>query len=135
MSSWSGIRPLATNPNVQGTDTASISRDHVVCLDLDGLVTVTGGKWTTYRSMAEDAVNVAIKSGSLQPTNGCITRRAYGGKIVPGPMDTAAAKHLVRTYGGLAPRVALIAQMEGLGKRAGTWIPIPGGRGCILCPQ
>jgi len=49
MSSWSGKRHLATNPNVQGTDTASISRDHVVCLDLDGLVTVTGGKWTTYR--------------------------------------------------------------------------------------
>jgi glycerol-3-phosphate dehydrogenase len=49
MSAWSGIRPLATNPNVKGTDTAPISRDHVVCLDLDGLVTVTGGKWTTYR--------------------------------------------------------------------------------------
>ncbi len=37
MSSWSGIRPLATNPNVQGTETALISSDHVVCLDLDGL--------------------------------------------------------------------------------------------------
>lgn len=49
MSAWSGIRPLATNPDVKGTDTAPISRDHVVCLDLDGLVTVTGGKWTTYR--------------------------------------------------------------------------------------
>jgi glycerol-3-phosphate dehydrogenase len=36
MSSWSGIRHLATSPNVQGTDTALISRDHVVCLDLDG---------------------------------------------------------------------------------------------------
>ncbi|CAM6061493.1 unnamed protein product [Sphagnum tenellum] len=152
MSAWSGIRPLATNPNVKGTDTAPISRDHVVCLDLDGLVTVTGGKWTTYRSMAEDAINVAIKSGSLQPTNGCITRilfalpligangwnpssftslaqnyvhmkRAYGGKIVPGPMDTAAAKHLVQTYGGLAPHVALIAQMEGLGKRLAHGYP------------
>jgi glycerol-3-phosphate dehydrogenase len=49
MSAWSGIRPLATDPNVKGIDTASISRDHVVCLDSDGLVTVTGGKWTTYR--------------------------------------------------------------------------------------
>lgn len=49
MSAWSGIRPLATDPNVKSTDTASISRDHVVCVDPDGLVTVTGGKWTTYR--------------------------------------------------------------------------------------
>ncbi|CAK9872889.1 unnamed protein product [Sphagnum jensenii] len=149
MSAWSGIRPLATDPNVKGTDTASISRDHVVCLDSDGLVTVTGGKWTTYRSMAEDAVDVAIKSGSLQPMNGCITqalplvgangwdpssftvlaqnyvrmKRSYGGKIVPGAMDTAAAKHLVQTYGGLAPQVALIAQLEGLGKRLAHGYP------------
>lgn len=49
MSAWSGIRPLATDPNIKGTDTASISRDHVICVDSDGLVTVTGGKWTTYR--------------------------------------------------------------------------------------
>lgn len=72
MSSWSGIRPLATNPNLQGTDTASISRDHVVCLDLDGLVTVTGGKWTTYRGQcsqgdAEEQVNVnASATGSCK---------------------------------------------------------------------
>jgi hypothetical protein len=38
-------------------------------------------------------------------------KRSYGGKIVPGAMDTAAAKHLVQTYGGLAPQVALIAQV------------------------
>ncbi len=38
-------------------------------------------------------------------------KRSYGGKIVPGAMDTAAAKHLVQTYGGLARQVALIAQV------------------------
>lgn len=149
MSAWSGIRPLATDPNVKDTDTASISRDHVVCVDPDGLVTVTGGKWTTYRSMAEDAVNAAVKTGSLQPEQDCLThglplmgaygwepaaftvlsqtylrmKRSYGGKIVPGAMDSAAAKHLVDSYGGLAPRVAEIAQSEGLGKRLAHGYP------------
>lgn len=149
MSAWSGIRPLATDPKVKDTDTASISRDHVVCVDPDGLVTVTGGKWTTYRSMAEDAVDAAVKTGSLQPGRECLTqglplmgaygwdpafftvlsqsylrmKRSYGGKIVPGAMDSAAAKHLVDSYGGLAPRVAEIAQSEGLGKRLAHGYP------------
>ncbi|CAK9868495.1 unnamed protein product [Sphagnum jensenii] len=152
---------------VKGTDTALISRDHVVCLDLDGLVTVTGGKWTTYKSMAEDAVNVAIKSGSLQPTNGvsflkssyfwlwalpligvngwnpssftslaqnyvCM-KRAYSGKIVPGPMDTAAAKHLVQTYGGLAPHVALIAQACLSQTWLASWTETNTSSGCLPC--
>jgi glycerol-3-phosphate dehydrogenase len=38
-------------------------------------------------------------------------KRSYGGKIVPGAMDSAVAKHLVGSYGGLAPRVAIIAQV------------------------
>lgn len=47
LSAWSGIRPLAMDPNAKNTE--SISRDHVVCEDFPGLVTITGGKWTTYR--------------------------------------------------------------------------------------
>ncbi|XVE75404.1 hypothetical protein DITRI_Ditri12bG0091500 [Diplodiscus trichospermus] len=49
LSAWSGIRPLAVDPNAKSTE--SISRDHVVSEDYPGLVTITGGKWTTYRSM------------------------------------------------------------------------------------
>lgn len=90
--------------------------------------------------MAEDAVDAAIKSGKLSPTNGCLTqnlrliggdgwepssftvlaqqyvrmKRTYGGKVVPGVMDTTAAKHLSHAYGTLAERVAAIAQV-GLG--------------------
>jgi len=89
-------------------------------------------------SMAEDAVNAAIKSGKLSPTNGCITNNlriaggegwdpasfttlsqqyvrmkvSYKGKVVPGVMDTAAAKHLSHAYGTLAERVAVIAQVS-----------------------
>lgn len=141
LSAWSGIRPLATDPSAN--DTASISRDHVVSTDIDGLVTITGGKWTTYRSMAEDATNAAIKVGKLKPSNNCVTahlhviggdnwdpasftklaqqyvrmKKTYSGKIVPGVMDTAVAKHLAHAYGSMAERVALIAQNENLGKR------------------
>ncbi|KAH9325362.1 hypothetical protein KI387_005540 [Taxus chinensis] len=141
LSAWSGIRPLATDPS--SNDTASISRDHVVSTDIGGLVTITGGKWTTYRSMAEDAVNAAVKVGKLSPSNSCVTahlhiiggddwdpasftklaqqyirmKKTYSGKIVPGAMDTAVAKHLAHAYGSMAERVALIAQNENLGKK------------------
>ncbi|XP_058762178.1 glycerol-3-phosphate dehydrogenase SDP6, mitochondrial-like isoform X2 [Vicia villosa] len=147
LSAWSGIRPLAVDPTAKSTE--SISRDHVVCEDYPGLVTITGGKWTTYRSMAEDAVNAAIKSGKLTPANGCVTNKlcivggegwelssftvlaqqykrmksTHGGKVVPGIMDSAAAKHLSHAYGTLAERVASIAQNENLGKRLAHGYP------------
>ncbi|PIA37234.1 hypothetical protein AQUCO_03000074v1 [Aquilegia coerulea] len=147
LSAWSGIRPLAIDPKAKSTE--SVSRDHVVCEDYPGLVTITGGKWTTYRSMAEDAVDLAIKAGKLSPTNGCVTRnlqivggdgwdpasftvlaqqyvrmkKTYGGKVVPGAMDTTAAKHLAHAYGTLAERVASIAQNENLGKRLAHGYP------------
>uniref|UniRef100_A0ACD5YZ40 Uncharacterized protein n=1 Tax=Avena sativa TaxID=4498 RepID=A0ACD5YZ40_AVESA len=47
LSAWSGIRPLAMDPSAKNTE--SISRDHVVFEDYPGLITITGGKWTTYR--------------------------------------------------------------------------------------
>jgi glycerol-3-phosphate dehydrogenase len=47
LSAWSGIRPLAADPS-KG-DTQNIVRDHVIFQDQDGLLTITGGKWTTYR--------------------------------------------------------------------------------------
>lgn len=147
LSAWSGIRPLAMDPNAKSTE--SISRDHVICEDYPGLVTITGGKWTTYRSMAEDAVDLAIRSGKLNPTNGCVTqnlqvvggdgwnpasftvlaqqyvrmKKTYGGKVVPGAMDSNAAKHLAHAYGSLAERVASIAQNENLGKRLAHGYP------------
>ncbi|XP_010241819.1 PREDICTED: glycerol-3-phosphate dehydrogenase SDP6, mitochondrial-like [Nelumbo nucifera] len=147
LSAWSGIRPLAMDPSAKNTE--SISRDHVVSEDYPGLLTVTGGKWTTYRSMAEDAVDAAIKSGKLSPTNGCLTnhlqivggdgwdpasftvlaqqyvrmKKTQNGKVVPGIMDSAAAKHLSQAYGTLAERVATIAQNENLGKRLAHGYP------------
>ncbi|CAL5207767.1 unnamed protein product [Lathyrus oleraceus] len=147
LSAWSGIRPLATDPSAKNTE--SISRDHVVFEEHPGLVTITGGKWTTYRSMAEDAVDAAIKAGKLSSSGGCVTNNlrilggegwdpasftvltqqyvrmklTHGGKVVPGVMDTASAKHLSHAYGTLAERVAAIAQNENLGKRLAHGYP------------
>ena len=55
VSTWAGIRPLATAP--AGTSPSSISREHRISRDSDGMIVVTGGKLTTYRSMAADVVD------------------------------------------------------------------------------
>lgn len=75
LSAWVGLRPLV-NPQASGAatqSTKSISREHTVLVRKDGLVTVTGGKWTTYRSMAEDVLNQCCEA-KLVPLRGpCIT--------------------------------------------------------------
>lgn len=60
---WAGLRPLISDPDAEGT--AALSREHVVSVSNAGLVTVTGGKWTTYRVMAEDAIDHAAETGGL----------------------------------------------------------------------
>ncbi|MEM7228789.1 MAG: glycerol-3-phosphate dehydrogenase/oxidase [Planctomycetota bacterium] len=66
---FAGIRPLVKMGD--GEDTAALSRDHTVLIDPDsGLLTVAGGKWTTYRHMAEDVVDQAILLGDLEPRDG-----------------------------------------------------------------
>ena len=62
LSMWSGLRPLIRNG---GRSTAKLSRDHKIITSKTGLVTVIGGKWTTYRRMGEDAVNHAMKVAGL----------------------------------------------------------------------
>ncbi|MBV9961846.1 MAG: glycerol-3-phosphate dehydrogenase/oxidase [Parafilimonas sp.] len=57
-SMFAGLRPLVKTKGI--TNTSILSRDHVIIVSLSNLITITGGKWTTYRKMAEDAVNNAI---------------------------------------------------------------------------
>ena len=66
-----GIRPLVRSGDA--TNTAALSRDHTIHIDASGLLTITGGKWTTYRNMAEDAVNQAATLARL-PERACATR-------------------------------------------------------------
>jgi glycerol-3-phosphate dehydrogenase len=61
---FTGLRPLAA-PAAEGRKTKEISRGHKILLSSGGLITLTGGKWTTYRKMAEDVVNMAVKQAGL----------------------------------------------------------------------
>src|SRR5215204_2794338 len=70
LSVFVGIRPLVRQENAQNT--ASLSRDHTIEIDKSNLLTITGGKWTTYRRMAEDAINQAAKLAVL-PEKTCVT--------------------------------------------------------------
>jgi len=63
LSAFAGIRPLVRSGN--NGDTASLSRDHTLLVDSSGLVTIAGGKWTTYRKMGEDAVSAAAQVAGL----------------------------------------------------------------------
>jgi glycerol-3-phosphate dehydrogenase len=71
LSVFAGLRPLAAS--VQSTkSTKEISRSHKLIVSPSGLITITGGKWTTYRKMAEDTVEKAIEVGKL-PAKACVT--------------------------------------------------------------
>ena len=68
---FAGIRPLVKTGG--SGSTAALSRDHTILIDPDsGMITVVGGKWTTYRKMAEDVVDQASVLGELPPSD-CIT--------------------------------------------------------------
>jgi glycerol-3-phosphate dehydrogenase len=63
LSIWAGLRPLVQD--TKAGSTKQISREHTIEVATSGLVTVTGGKWTTYRAMAEDVLRHAIDAGLL----------------------------------------------------------------------
>lgn len=70
LSVFVGIRPLVKSANTKNT--SKLSRDHTIEIDESNLLTITGGKWTTYRRMAEDVVNQAIKLNRLAERK-CVT--------------------------------------------------------------
>jgi glycerol-3-phosphate dehydrogenase len=72
LSVYVGIRPLVKAGGADGGKTSSLSRDHTVHIDQSGLLTIVGGKWTTYRHMAEDTVDHAITLGQLDQRP-CVT--------------------------------------------------------------
>ena len=82
LSVFAGLRPLVQSGS--GQDTARISRDHRIVVSPSGLVTIAGGKWTTYRKMAEDVVDQALEAGGLS-RKPCATRelRLHGFRAAP----------------------------------------------------
>ena len=65
LAAWSGIRPLVKDPKAKNTE--SLVRNHLVDVSPSGLLTCAGGKWTTYRQMAEECVDAAVQEFSLRP--------------------------------------------------------------------
>lgn len=126
MSAWAGIRPLVLDPSKPNTE--SIARNHIIDVcSKTGLVTVAGGKWTTYRVMAEEAVDAAIKSNpeALGHAGACQTLglTLEGGKdwtptlhirlVQDYGLEQEVAIHLANTYGDKAFLVARLAELTG----------------------
>jgi glycerol-3-phosphate dehydrogenase len=113
LSAWVGLRPLV-NPAATGDskDTKSISREHTVLLRPDGLVTVTGGKWTTYRSMAQDVLDRCCEAALLPMRGPCVT----------------ASTPLLGAAGGATGALTEAAGQHSYGSEAGVVADLPGAR-------
>lgn len=99
LSVFCGIRPLVKATSDKGT--AALSRDHVLMISNSNLVTITGGKWTTYRKMGEDTVDAAaLVAGLDERETRTIDLRLHG--WLKNPADTEG---LLRLYGSDAPMV------------------------------
>ncbi|NNM34976.1 MAG: glycerol-3-phosphate dehydrogenase/oxidase [Gemmatimonadetes bacterium] len=77
LSAWSGLRALARSGS--GGSTAELSRDHAISVSRAGLVTVVGGKWTTYRKMGQDTIDRAAEVGHLSPVSSRTARMRLHG--------------------------------------------------------
>ncbi|MBP6019206.1 MAG: glycerol-3-phosphate dehydrogenase/oxidase [Burkholderiaceae bacterium] len=88
---WVGLRPLVSAPATDNGHTKRISREHTVVVSQSGLVTVTGGKWTTYRAMAEDVLNKCVESGLLDqlPASRTASFALVGAPVVSGSTVSA----------------------------------------------
>ncbi|MEU0788804.1 glycerol-3-phosphate dehydrogenase/oxidase [Amycolatopsis sp. NPDC005961] len=107
--SYAGLRPLVEG----GGRSADLSRKHAVLAGSDGLLTVVGGKLTTYRRMAEDAVDAAVRLAGL-PSSPCRTARLplLGAASRADLSLVDAAPRLVARYGTEAPRVAALGELD-----------------------
>ncbi|HTV03878.1 MAG TPA: FAD-dependent oxidoreductase [Acidobacteriaceae bacterium] len=109
LSVYVGIRPLVKAAGSDAGKTSALSRDHTIDIDGVGLLTIAGGKWTTYRRMAEDAVNHAMTLGKLEERP-CVTQnlRIHGYKL-PG---SDRGKDALGVYGTDAKPIRELAQHE-----------------------
>ncbi|GAA4611506.1 glycerol-3-phosphate dehydrogenase/oxidase [Actinoallomurus liliacearum] len=105
---FAGLRPLLDGP---GGRTADLSRRHAVLTGPNGVVTVVGGKLTTYRRMAQDAVDAAIEGRGL-PAGPCRTTRLPLVGAAPELGRLTAPPRLVRRYGAEATAVAALAAAD-----------------------
>jgi glycerol-3-phosphate dehydrogenase len=118
LSVYVGLRPLVKGDG----KTSALSRDHVIDVDRSGLLTITGGKWTTYRHMAEDCVDHAITLGRLRDEP-CNTKALH----IHGYVENSSELGDLEVYGADAARILALAQADpALGERLHPALPIIG---------
>lgn len=104
LSVYVGIRPLVKAAGSDTGKTSALSRDHTIHIDDSGLLTIAGGKWTTYRRMAEDAVNHAITLGRLDDKP-CVTQDLR----LHGYAEDAGKDEPLAVYGSDAEKIRQVA--------------------------
>jgi glycerol-3-phosphate dehydrogenase len=120
LSVFAGIRPLVRSD--ESGSTASLSRDHTIRIEPSGMVTICGGKWTTYRHMAEDCVNQAATLARL-PEKPCCTDRLN----IHGFHASAEKFGALRVYGSDAPGLQTLMKAEpALAEPLDTALPYTG---------
>ncbi|AEG94737.1 glycerol-3-phosphate dehydrogenase/oxidase [Ramlibacter tataouinensis] len=107
---WVGLRPLVKPQGDDGEDTKSLSREHTVLVSRSGLVTVTGGKWTTYRAMAEDVLERCFAERLLDRAVAGVTADLplVGADVAPAACRPLSAPPGLHLYGSEADEVAAL---------------------------
>ncbi|HVU24225.1 MAG TPA: glycerol-3-phosphate dehydrogenase/oxidase [Opitutus sp.] len=117
LSIFAGLRPLVKTGD--GHNTATLSRDHTIVVGESGLITITGGKWTTYRKMAEDVIDHAETVAGVEPRR-CRTEELQ----IHGWTQAQIAEPNLRPYGTDAARIAeLIRTDSELGRLLHSRLP------------
>jgi glycerol-3-phosphate dehydrogenase len=108
LSVFAGLRPLAA-PEKEGKSTKEVSRSHKIIVSETGLITITGGKWTTYRKIAEDIIDKAITVRNL-PKRECKTENiSIHGNI---KTSTADRENHLYIYGTDIPKILELQNQE-----------------------
>lgn len=115
LSVYVGIRPLVKAAGSDASKTSALSRDHTIDIDGAGLLTIAGGKWTTYRRMAEDTVDHAAMLGKLEDRP-CVTQtlRIHGYEVRQTGVGQAAdaPEDPLGVYGADAARIRELAASD-----------------------
>ncbi len=113
---WVGLRPLVKPQDDDGDNTKGLSREHTVLVSRSGLVTVTGGKWTTYRAMAEDVLQKCFDKFLLEPRPAGVTThmKLVGAGQAQSPQQSIGRAPGLHSYGSEQTQVAQLpgAQTE-----------------------
>jgi glycerol-3-phosphate dehydrogenase len=104
---WVGLRPLVKPQDDDGDNTKGISREHTVLVSRSGLVTVTGGKWTTYRAMAEDVLDQCAGHALLEKRKKGVTThlKLIGATIPAAQIHSICMPPGLHSYGDEQPAV------------------------------